>query len=199
MQIIGVDAGGTFTDSVVAGDGGALAVGKSLSTPGEVENGVMASLDDAARRLGSTLDDMLSATDVLAHGTTVGLNSLLTRTGARVGLLTTAGFESTLAIAKANKVHGLTDEDLERPTRWDKPPLLVPRRLTRGVRERVDARGEVVVPLDLDDAAHAVAALKRDGVTSVAVALLWSVANRAHEDQLAALVREAMPDVHLSL
>ncbi len=199
MQLIGVDAGGTFTDSVVATGEGQLSVGKALSTPGALEEGVVGSLVDAARRLGVSIESLLAGTDVLAHGTTVGLNAVLTRTGAPVGLLTTEGFESTLAIAKANKVHGLSEDDLERPTRWDKPPLLVPRRLTRGVRERMDAHGAVVEELDLDDTRRKVAELAAEGVESVAVALLWSVANPAHERQVADLVRQALPQVHLAL
>lgn len=199
MRLIGIDAGGTFTDTVVAGTDGALVVGKALSTPGHLEDGVLASLADAAARLGLTADELLAGTDVLAHGTTAGLNALLTRTGATVGLLTTAGFESTLAIAKANKVHGLTDDELQQPTRWVKPPLLVPRRLTRGVVERVDAAGDVLVPLDLDDARARLAELADEGVESLAIALLWSVANPAHEEELATLAREVLPGAHLSV
>jgi N-methylhydantoinase A len=199
MQVIGVDAGGTFTDSVVTTADGRVAVGKALSTPDRVELGVMASLADVAGRLGTTLSDLLVGTDVLSHGTTVGLNALLTGTGARVGLLTTAGFESTLAIAKANKVHGLAEEEFQQPSRWQKPKLLVPRRLTRGVRERIDANGTVVVPLNVDDARRAVDELARLEVESVAIALLWSVANPVHERLLADVVRSRLPDVHLVL
>jgi len=199
VQLIGVDAGGTFTDTVVATGAGELAVGKALSTPGAFEEGIIASLEDAAGRLGIGLDQLLAETDLLAHGTTVGLNALLTGTGAPVGLLTTAGFESTLAIAKANKIVGLSETDLERPTRWDKPPLLVPRRLTRGVDERIDARGEILRDLDEEQAAACIAELGDAGVGSIAVALLWSVANPAHEQRLAELVRRILPDVHLSV
>ncbi|HVX20698.1 MAG TPA: hydantoinase/oxoprolinase family protein [Acidimicrobiales bacterium] len=199
MQLIGVDAGGTFTDTVVATADGRLGVGKALSTPGHLEDGVLASVTAAAADLGTTLDALLAGTDVVAHGTTAGLNALLTGTGARVGLLTTAGFESTLAIAKANKVLGLTEDDLERPTRWDKPPLLVPRRRTRGVGGRIDAAGAEVAPFDAAGARAAVAELADAGVESVAVSLLWSVANPAHEEALADLVAEALPGVHLSV
>jgi N-methylhydantoinase A len=199
VQLIGVDAGGTFTDSVVATDSGRLAVGKALSTPGSLEEGVLASLADAADRLGISLRALLSGTDVLAHGTTVGLNALLTGTGAKVGLITTAGFESTLAIAKANKVHGLSDDELERATSWDKPALLVPRHLTRGVAGRIDAHGNILEDFDPADARLRVAELAAQGVDSVAVALLWSVANPLHEQQTAEVVRAALPDAHLVL
>ncbi len=199
MQLIGVDAGGTFTDTVVATSDGRLAVGKALSTPGHLEDGVIASLEDAGARLGMSAGEVLAHTDILAHGTTAGLNALLTRTGATVGLITTAGFESTLAIAKANKVHGLTDDELQQPTSWIKPPLLVPRRLTRGIDERVDATGEVVVAMDGDDARARLEELAAEGVDSLAIALLWSVANPVHEDALVALAEEILPDAHLSV
>jgi N-methylhydantoinase A len=199
VQLIGVDAGGTFTDTVVVTTAGELAVGKALSTPGHLEDGVLASLADAGLRLGLSVAELLAGTDILAHGTTAGLNALLTRTGATVGLLTTAGFESTLAIAKANKVHGLTDDDLQQPTRWVKPPLLVPRRLTRGVDERVDAAGRVLRPLDLADARARLEELAAEGVDSLAIALLWSVANPDHEEALAALARQVFPTAHLSV
>jgi N-methylhydantoinase A len=199
MQLIGVDAGGTFTDTVVVTDAGELAVGKALSTPGHLEDGVLASLADAAHRLHLSVAELLAGTAIVAHGTTAGLNALLTRTGATVGLVTTAGFESTLAIAKANKVHGLTDDELQQPTRWVKPPLLVPRRLTRGVDERVDAAGDILRPLDLGEARTRLEELAAEGVDSVAIALLWSVANPAHEEALAALAREVLPEAHLSV
>jgi N-methylhydantoinase A len=93
MQIIGVDTGGTFTDTVVTTDEGTVALGKALSTPGAVEVGVVDSLRDAARAAGRSLREVLESTDVLAHGTTVGLNAVLTRSGAKVGIVTTAGFE----------------------------------------------------------------------------------------------------------
>jgi N-methylhydantoinase A len=199
MQLIGVDAGGTFTDTVVVTSSGQMAIGKALSTPADPAEGVIASLADAAARLGTDPIHLVRETDVFAHGTTIGLNALLTGTGAKVGLLTTQGFESTLAIAKANKVHGLPEGDLERPTRWNKPTLLVPRRLTRGIRERVDARGEIVEPLDCEDARRQVEALAAAGVEAVAVALLWSVAHPDHERQVAELVRAVMPRAHLSI
>jgi N-methylhydantoinase A len=199
VQLIGVDAGGTFTDTVVATADGRLAVGKALSTPGRLEDGVTASLADAGTRLGIDVEELLGHTDILAHGTTAGLNALLTRTGATVGLLTTAGFESTLAIAKANKVHGLSDDELQQPTSWIKPPLLVPRRLTRGIDERIDAHGDVLVALQDDDARARLEELAAEGVDSLAIALLWSVANPAHEDRLAALAAEILPDAHLSV
>lgn len=199
MQLIGVDAGGTFTDTVVTTGEGRLVVGKALSTPAAIEDGVMASLADAAARLGCTTAELVSSTDVIAHGTTAGLNALLTRTGARVGLVTTAGFESTLAIAKANKILGLGPDDLDRPTRWEKPPLLVPRRLTRGVGGRIDAAGGEVEPFDAEGARRALEELGEAGIDALAVCLLWSVADGSHERAVAELAARVLPGVHVSV
>ncbi len=224
--IIGVDTGGTFTDTVVTGSEGTIAIGKVLSTPARPEQGVLDSLRAAARAaaraattpaattpaattlgattLGATaehghLEGLLARTSVLAHGTTVGLNALLTRNVARVGLITTAGFESTLAIAKANKILGLDERARRTPTMWDKPESLVGRRHVVGVHERIDASGAVIVPLDDDDVLAAVGLLVDGGVESIAVCLLWSIANAAHERRVGEVIARAHPHVRVAL
>jgi N-methylhydantoinase A len=199
MQIVGVDTGGTFTDTVVTSERGTLALGKALSTPAAVEIGVLDSLRDAAGAAGSSLRDLLAGTDVLAHGTTVGLNALLTRRGAKVGLITTAGFESTCAIAKANKILGLDERDLRNPVRWDKPQGIVARDSVVGVRERIDRDGEVVAPLVDEDVTAAVETLLAHGAESIAVCLLWSIANPRHERRVAELVRRAAPGMRVAV
>lgn len=199
MQLIGVDTGGTFTDTVILDGRGQAGIGKTLSSLTDPGTAVLRSVAAAAAQLGQSLHEVLAATDIFSHGTTIGLNSLLTGTGARVGLLTTMGFESTLPIAKINKVHGLDELDQMEPTRWEKPPLVVPRRAIRGVRERIDAHGEVVVPLDEEQARHEIRALGEQGVQAVAVSLLWSVYQPAHEQRLRELLAEELPGVHVSL
>lgn len=199
MQVIGVDTGGTFTDTVVTGERGTIAIGKALSTPHAVEVGVLDSLRAAASSVGLTLEQLLASTDVLAHGTTVGLNALLTRHGAAVGVLTTAGFESTLAIAKANKILGLDERDLRTPVRWDKPARLVPRRWVLGVRGRLDRSGHEVEPLNEADVVRAIDVLRRRGVESIAVCLLWSIANPAHERRVAEIVRDHAPELRVAV
>ncbi|WP_055480103.1 hydantoinase/oxoprolinase family protein [Sphaerimonospora mesophila] len=196
--LIGVDTGGTFTDTVVTLSDGRLGVGKALSTPGRVEQGVLDSIGQAAAGLGLTLPELLRRTVILTHGTTVGLNALLTGAGARVGLLTTAGFESTLPIAKANKTNGLDELDLTMPTRWRKPEPLVVRPDIAGVSERIDATGAVVRPLDEAQARTAIRRLAARGVEAVAVCLLWSPVNPAHERRVAELVAQEMPGVRVS-
>jgi N-methylhydantoinase A len=199
VQLIGVDTGGTFTDVVVNSQDGRLAVAKALSTPGHVEDGVMDALQRAADLRGTDLSSLLAGTDVLSHGTTVGLNALLTATGARVGLLTTAGFESTLAIAKSNKIHGLSALDLNAPGRWGKPTMLVHPVDIVGIRGRIDAAGDIVEDLDEDQTRAAISDLVRRGVQSLAVCLMWSPANPAHEQRVAAIAAEVAPGLRVTV
>src|SRR4051812_45314662 len=102
MQLIGVDTGGTFTDSVLIAADGRVGVGKAMSTPGSLEQGVIASMAAAAADIGMSVEEALRDTQFVAHGTTAGLNALLTGNGARVGLLTTRYFEATVPMARAN-------------------------------------------------------------------------------------------------
>src|SRR3954469_983775 len=104
--LIGTDIGGTFTDTVVVAADGETFVGKALTSHGALMDGVLASIGCAAEAMGMSRRSVLGAASLLSHGTTVGLNALLTGSGAKVGLLATAGFESTLAIARSNKIHG---------------------------------------------------------------------------------------------
>jgi N-methylhydantoinase A len=199
MRLIGVDTGGTFTDAVVIGADGGMCVGKALTTHGQLIEGVLESIGRAAASIGLSRATLLAGTEILSHGTTVGLNALLTGTGARVGLLVTAGFESTLPMARSNKLHGLGEEDITDARRWCKPPLMVPRRHIHGVVERVDCAGTVIVPLDEDQARKAIRKLLAAGAESIAIALMWSPVNDRHERRLAQLVAEEAPEVPVSL
>lgn len=197
--MIGVDSGGTFTDTVVTLPTGRIVVGKSLSTPGAVEDGVINSINAAAEAAGMTLDALVRGTSVITHGTTVGLNAILTGSGARVGLITTQGFESTLAIAKGNKVHGLDDVDALQPTRWRKPSPLLSTRDIVGVPERIDRNGTVIHPLDESATREAIRYLSTRGVESIAVGLLWSCTNPSHERRIGELIAEEAPHLPTSL
>ena len=135
MQLVGVDTGGTFTDSVLIRGDGSVGVGEALSTPGSLEVGVLESIEAAAANVGIGAEEALAAADFVVHGTTAGLNALLTGTGGRVGLLTTRGFEATVPMARANVVRGIDEGYKTEAVRWSKPPLLLSRRCIRGVTE----------------------------------------------------------------
>ena len=202
MPHIGVDVGGTFTDSVAVDDTGQVYVGKAPTTPDAVSMGVMASLADLANQVTahSGLKGLLENTRFLGHGTTVGTNALLTRNGARVGLLITAGFEDTPYIQRAiGRLAGLTEEQQRQQVSLRQPVPLVKRRHIRGVLERVDSLGEVIVPLSEEEAEAAVRDLLYQGVEAIAVCLLWSFLNPAHERLLADAVGRLAPDLPVSL
>ena len=130
------------------------------------------------------------------HGTTVATNALIVRRGARVGLITTRGFEDTIFVMRAvGRVDGLDEMEIKHVTKVTKPTPLVPRRSVRGVYERIDFKGEVVVPLDVAGVREAVRELVEERkVEAIAVSLLFSWMNPVHEKQVAAIVKEMYPD-----
>ena len=156
---LGVDVGGTFTDLIFYDDEtGEIHVGKEPTTPDAPETGVLAAI------AASIPAERLSAARYFLHGTTVGLNSLLTRTGAVVGLLCTRGFRDVLEMARGDRGDPY---DLF----WRQPAPLVPRRLRLPVTERVRANREIWTPLVEEDVAAALDLFRSEGVTSVAVSL----------------------------
>src|ERR1700704_5675921 len=191
MYRIGVDVGGTYTDLVATDETGRTVFAKSPSTPADQSIGVMAGLEELARRLGVTRAEMLAATDRLVHGTTVATNALLERKGAKVALLTTEGHRDVIEMREGLK-----------PDRYDlrspPPEPLVPREWRFGVRERLRANGEVSIPLDAKSLDDAIAGIRQSGATSVAVCFLHSYLNPVHE--LAAVERlvQALPGISIS-
>ncbi len=173
---VGVDTGGTFTDFILIGRGHAL-VHKVPSTPDDPARAILKGLADLAEAIdGRALD--------LTHGSTVATNALLTRRGAKIALVTTAGFEDVIEIGRQNR-KDLYDLAYHRPT------PLVPRRLRFGVTERLDERGRVVEPLDASGLKPLAEKLKDLGVEAVAVCFLHSYANPDHEEKAAAALRRA--------
>ncbi len=174
-------------------------MGKALSTPGDLTAGALAAVEAAAAEIDQPLADLLGRAESIGYATTVGLNALLTGTGAPIGLITTEGFESTLPVARAAKVAGLSPAEATEAVCWAKPPLLLSRRRIVGVPERIDAHGDVVRPLEEAAAVAAIKALRDDGMTSYAVSLLWSVADPRHEVRIAELIAQIHPGAHVSL
>lgn len=199
--VVGVDIGGTFTDVAVVDDAsGATATAKVRTTPADLTAGVLAGLELAAAEAGLGLEALLAATTRLAHGTTLTSNVMFTWTGARTGLLATRGFGDEILIMRARgrvAGMGLTERRHYRAT--DKPVPVVSPELIEEVAERVDHRGRVLVPLSRGEAERAIDALLARGVESVAVALLWSPANPAHELLLEQVLRERAPGIPVSL
>ncbi len=191
MRAIAVDTGGTFTDMVVLDQQtGALSVLKLPSTPSDPGQAIIDGIAEV-------LADSASPSDILSlsHGTTVGTNALLTGSGARVGLFVTAGYGAI------NDVwHLAPSEDSSRMASVyvDKKPPVQPR-LRREAKERVNHLGEIVLPLDENAALEAVRSLGRRGVESIAVVLLFSFLNPAHEERIADLIARELPNSAVSL
>ena len=200
--VVATDVGGTCTDTVIVEDGRSVFIGKALSTPPDFAEGVIASIRSAAAGMQADLDDIFRQTTLFIHGSTVVDNTLLERKGARTGLITTAGFEDTLLVTRGayGRWSGLSEEGLKHPVATDRPTPLVPFGLIRGVAERVDYKGAVVRELDEDEVGKAVRDLiDEHQVESVAVALLWSFANPAHEQRIRAIIRAHSPATHVSI
>jgi N-methylhydantoinase A len=176
---IGVDVGGTFTDLVFYDDeSGEVRVAKGPTTPHAPDEGIAAVVVEGVpqHRIGSA--------EFFLHGTTVGINALLERKGARVGLITTEGFRDVLEMRRGDR--GAMYDMLWRP-----PEPLVRRRYRRGVPERVRADGTVETPLDVDAVASAAALFAEADVDSIAVVFINAYANPVHELEAERALRAA--------
>jgi N-methylhydantoinase A len=189
---ITVDVGGTFTDVVVVGAEGELLIGKAPTTPERAFTGVRDALENAAASLGVAAPDVLAGTDLFVYSTTRATNAVLERTTAKTALLTTEGFPDVLVLREGGKSNPF---DLDVPY----PEPYVPRRLTFEVPGRIDAEGGVVTPLDEAAVRRIARRLAGLGVEAVAVCLLWSVANAAHELRVGEILAAELPDVAVTL
>ncbi|WP_292635898.1 hydantoinase/oxoprolinase family protein [Novosphingobium sp.] len=184
---IGADIGGTFTD-VVLEIGERRHSTKLLTTYDAPERALLDGVTLLLAEAGIEPADV----SLVVHGTTLATNALIERRGVTVAMLTTEGFRDALALGTESR---FDQYDIG----MEKPAPLVPRRLRLGVPERLDALGEVLVPLDEDAVRTAAAAFRDQGVESVAVAFLHSYVNDAHEKRAAEILREEMPGVSISL
>jgi len=185
---VGFDVGGTFTDFVLQSPSGELLAAKRLTTYPDPSEACLAGLDELIAQGGVPWTDVAQA----IHGTTLGSNIVIERKARGVGLLTTRGFRDVLVIGR-EKRYQVYDLQIE------KPAPLIPRRLIGEVTERILADGSVRTPLDEADARRAILELVRRGVTTLAICLLHSYLNPAHERRLAALVAEEAPHVTVTL
>jgi N-methylhydantoinase A len=181
---IAVDIGGTFTDLVAVDDQGKVSRSKALTTPDDLARGIQ----DCLR--GANID--VGGASFFVHGSTVTINAVLERKGARTGLITTKGFRDVYEIGRGNRPEGYN-------LFFKRPVPLVPRDLRLEVDERLYATGEVLKALDESSALATIAALKAAGVESLAVCLLHAYANAAHEQRLGELLGEQFPAVYVSL
>ena len=192
---LGIDAGGTFTDFVIADrKSGAIKLFKALSTPANPTKAIENGLQLIAEHLGRSASEIVTNCDLCINGTTVGLNALITHRGGKTGLICTAGHEDSIEIRNGHKEDGYR-YDPEYPA----ATMLVPRYLRKGVRERVIADGSVRTPINEADVRDACRLFLKEGVETVAISFVWSVLNTAHEKRAAEIVREMMPDAILTV
>jgi len=199
-HVIGIDIGGTFTDAFLADEEGRVAAAKTPSTPPDFSQGFLNVLDDLAAAVGTDVRALLAGTDYIVHGTTSTLNALVTGDVARVGFLTTRGHADSIAIMNLEgRYAGLGADEVQDMVRTNKPAPLVPPQLVREVDERIDHKGAVVVPLDEEGTRRAVRELVEAGAQAIAVSLLWSFRNAAHEQRVGEIVAEEAPGLYVAL
>src|SRR3954468_5378476 len=197
--LVGIDIGGTFTDCAIVDRAGKLLTTKVPSTPADFSRGMMDALGAGAQTLGLSLDDFCREIAFLSHGTTVGTNTIIQKKGARVGLITTLGHEDAIHIMRGSRRYG--GRDIRKVVHFpetSKPAPIVPKRLIRGVSERVDCFGEIVVPLNEKQAEAAIESLLAEGAQAIAICFLWSFRNPAHEQRVKALVEKISKDIFVT-
>jgi N-methylhydantoinase A len=197
---VGLDVGGTFTDLVVMDDAGRVWSNKAPTTPGRLEQGVQDALELFAHERSTTLPEVLERVRSFGHGTTQATNVVVERSGARTALITTRGFGDTIFIARLQGfTAGVPDELLGFYSARRQPEPVVTRELVFEVPERVDQAGQILLALDEDAARAAIERARDAGAEALAVVLLWSPRNPAHELRIAELAAELAPELPVSL
>lgn len=189
---ISVDTGGTFTDMVLVNEDGNFSIGKALTTPERISEGMFSALEVVAESVGKSARDLLAETDILIYGTTRATNAVVTKATARTAFLTTTGFRDILVLKEGGK-HGPHDYS------YDYPQPYIPRRHTFEINERIGSAGEIVRELDEAQARTVIETLKARNFEAVSVSLLWCIANNAHELRIGELIEEIMPSVPYTL
>ena len=184
---LGLDIGGTFTD-VALEIGERRFTAKTLTTPGAPERGVLAALSVVTRAAGIVPRQV----GLIIHGTTLATNAVIERKGAKTALLTTEGFRDVVEIRHENRFE-------QYDVNIDLPPPLVPRRLRFPVRERIDAQGKMLIPLDEARLARTIDGLVSLGIEAVAVGFLHSFTNSDHERRTGEMIARRLPGVAVTL
>ena len=195
----GIDTGGTFTDCVVMDEQGRITIAKSPSTPRDFAEGFFNALDVAAEKLDLTLAQLMHQTRLLLHGTTVGTNAIVQLKGVKTGLITTRGHGDALIIMRSvGRSAGLPIEKLLHVSRHAKPQPIIPRTLIQEVSERLDWKGDVFLPLNVNEARTAITNLLAQQVEAIAISFLWGFVNPAHEVAVKQMVQEMAPQVFVT-
>ena len=197
--VVGVDIGGTFTDCLVASSDGKTVASKVSSTPPDFSAGFFESIAAAAETMGTDEKTLLRRTTKLAHGTTAGINALVTSSGAKVGLLSTKGHGDAIRLMVGQgRVQGATIEEILDYSISDRPPPVIPKEQVAEITERVDFAGDVVVALQEAEIDAALDRFAEIDVVAIAISFLWSFRNPDHENRARDLVRKRFPSMFVS-
>jgi len=193
--VLGIDAGGTMTDTLLVDEQGRFAVGKASTTPHNESEGFLESAEDAAGYWDLGLRETFEQLSVVLYSGTGMLNTLLSRTGRKLGLLVTRGMEDAVLMGRglqawseysySDRLHAVTHQH---------PEPLLPRHLVRGVTERIDQFGNEIAPVYEEEAARAVEELLAQGVEAICVCCVFSYVDNAHEQQIAGIARQVIAD-----
>jgi N-methylhydantoinase A len=180
---IGIDVGGTFTDFLLTSQDGASEIYKVLSTPEDPSMGLLNGLSEMAEAHDVPLRKFIKKVTTIVHGTTVTTNAVLTRRGAKTGLLTTKGLRDALEMRR-----GIREKQYD--NRYTNVEPLVPRYMRCPVEERLDYKGEIITGLNDKDVRDAIDLFKKEGVEAIAVCFMNSFANETHESVAAGIIEQ---------
>ncbi|RFU65014.1 hydantoinase/oxoprolinase family protein [Peribacillus glennii] len=191
---IGIDMGGTFTDIVVINQKGEMWTDKADTTPKNLIEGLLTSLDNVSGQMGISRTSLLNQCDRFVHGTTIVTNSIAELKGAKVGLLVTKGFRDTLRIARSPRTD---DRDHHKQVNV---PDIVDRKCILEIEERIDKNGKEIVEMNSRQVEQAVKQLvEENNVEAIAVCLLWSFLNAEHEQQVKKIIESKYPSVYVTV
>src|SRR2546428_1197176 len=197
MNSIDIDVGGTFTDLVLSLDRRTVQA-KVPTTPYDLSVCFINVIEAGAAELGLTLEQLLPRIGMVRYSTTIAMNRLIERKGPRLALLTTEGHEDAILIGRgAQWVDGTRLQERRNLAAQHKPVPIIPRRMIAGIKERVDGRGQVMRPLDEDDAREKIHRLVDRGARGFVISLLWAFLNPLHEQRLKEIIREEYKEYHI--
>lgn len=195
---INIDIGGTFTDFYCTQDQGPTLITKTPTTHYDLSVGFIKGVQELARLHHLDLKEFLSRTEAVRYCTTLGTNALIERTGPKLGLITTAGFEDTIYLGRGRSwADGLSTKENKDLGRIQKPLPLITPDMVVGVHERIDSFGQVVCPLKREEVLEKLQVLVDRGAMGFVVCLLWSFVNPAHERAIKEIIEEEYPEVYL--
>jgi acetone carboxylase beta subunit len=195
QEICYVDTGGTFTDAFIMDNQGSFVIAKAPTTPDNVALGFYEALERGAIALGLSLGELLGQLETLGFGSTVCVNTLLTRTGRKSGMIITKGFEDLLEMQRGlgTWIH-LDSLGRIHPQAHEYGEPLIERSLVKGVTERIDNLGQVLIPVYKDEVRRAAKELLDEGVEAIVILSLWGFLNNTNEKKMAAITREVVGD-----